>query len=100
MTEPVRVVALLRTLPGRHAEQVAAFEALAPLVRAEDGCLQYDLHVDLDDPDHFVVIEQWASREALAAHAGSEHMRAAGAANAAFRTGPAEVIVLGHAPVA
>jgi quinol monooxygenase YgiN len=98
--DPVRVIALLRTLPGKGAEQVALFTWLAPLVRAEDGCLQYDLHPVLDDADRFVVIEQWSSSEALAAHAASEHMAAAGTTSAGFRAGPAEVLVLGNDPVA
>lgn len=100
MADPVRVIALLSTQPGKGPDQVAAFAELAPLVRAEAGCLQYDLHPVLDDPDRFVVIEQWASREALAAHAASEHMAAAGASNGAFRAAPAEVLVLGNDPVA
>jgi quinol monooxygenase YgiN len=99
VADPVRVIALLRTLPGKGPEEVAAFAALAPLVRAEDGCLQYDLHPVLDDPDRFVVIEQWASREALAAHAASEHMAAAGRNSAGYRAGPAEVLVLTNDPV-
>jgi len=100
MTGPVRVVALLQTQPGRGADQLAAFEALAPVVRAEDGCLQYDLHTVAADPDRFVVIERWASAQALAAHAGSDHMRASSEASAAFRTGKPEVIVLSDEPVA
>ena len=99
MTGPVRVVALLRTQPGRGPDQLAAFADLAPVVRAEDGCLQYDLHGVVDDPDRFVVIERWASAQALSAHARSDHMRVAGQAAAAFRSGPAEVIVLGDEPV-
>jgi quinol monooxygenase YgiN len=98
--DPVRVIALLQTLPGRGSEQVAMFAWLAPLVRAEVGCLQYDLHPVLDDPDRFVVIEQWSSLDALAAHAASEHMAEAGTTSAGFRAGPAEVLVLGNDPVA
>jgi quinol monooxygenase YgiN len=95
MTDPVRVVAVLQVHPGKGPEQVAEFEQLAPVVRAEEGCLQYDLHAVLDDPDRFVVIEQWASREALDAHAASEHMAALAQRSAAFRVRHAEVLVLG-----
>lgn len=100
MTGPVRVVALLRTQPGKGGEQVAAFEALAPVVRAEEGCIHYDLHEVAGDPDRFVVLERWASAEALAAHAASAHMRRSGASSGAFRQGPADVLVLSDEPVA
>jgi quinol monooxygenase YgiN len=100
MTGPVRVVALVTTLPGRGAEQCAAFEALSPVVHAEEGCLQYDLHEVLGDPNRLAVIERWASAEALSAHASSEHMRAFTETSAAFRDGQAEVLVLSDEPVA
>lgn len=100
MSQPIKLIVHIATLPGRGAEQVAAFEALAPLVRAEEGCLRYDLHRVADDPDRFVLIERWASAEALAAHDVAPHMAAADAANKAFRAQPAEVVRLVDAPVA
>ncbi|GAA2752036.1 putative quinol monooxygenase [Kitasatospora cinereorecta] len=100
MSQPIRLHILITTLPGRGQEQVDAFERLAPLVRAEDGCLQYDLHRVVGDPDRFVLVERWASRAALAAHDVTAHMVAADAANRAFRAGPAQVVELGAEPVA
>ncbi|MEU9179950.1 putative quinol monooxygenase [Streptomyces sp. NPDC048550] len=97
MSTHVDLVILISALPGRGREQVEAFERLAPLVRAEEGCLRYDLHAVAGDPDRFVLIERWASREAIAAHDVSPHMVAADAANSAFRAGPAEVIELAAA---
>ncbi|MER5863063.1 putative quinol monooxygenase [Kitasatospora sp. NPDC002040] len=97
---PVKLVILITTLPGRGGDQVAAFERLAPVVRAEDGCLQYDLHRVTDDADRFVLIERWASAAALAAHDATPHMVEADAASPAFRAGPAEVIRLDAEPLA
>ncbi|WP_330329693.1 antibiotic biosynthesis monooxygenase [Streptomyces sp. NBC_00536] len=100
MSQPVQLVIHITTLPGRGAEQTAAFERLAPLVRAETGCLQYDLHRVSGDPDRFVLIERWSSKAALAAHDATPHMIEADAASPAFRAGPAEVIELVAEPVA
>jgi quinol monooxygenase YgiN len=100
MSSPLRVIVVITTRPGRGDEQQAAFTALAPVVRAEPGCLRYDLHAVQDDPDRFVLIEEWASAEDLRAHDDSEHMRAAGIANKEFRAGPAEVFTLASEPVA
>ncbi|WP_405015963.1 antibiotic biosynthesis monooxygenase [Kitasatospora sp. NBC_00070] len=97
---PLKVLVHLTTRPGLGAEQIAAFTALAPTVRAEPGCLRYDLHTVADDPDRFVLIEEWASAEALRLHDGSAHMVAADAANKAFRAGPAEVVLISPEPVA
>ncbi|MBT2408638.1 MULTISPECIES: putative quinol monooxygenase [unclassified Streptomyces] len=100
MSQSVRLVILITTLPGRGREQIDAYERLAPIVRAEDGCLQYDLHQVSGDPDRFVLIEQWSSKAALAAHDVTPHMIEADAASPAFRAGPAEVIELVAEPLA
>ncbi|MFF4577483.1 putative quinol monooxygenase [Streptomyces sp. NPDC001373] len=95
---PVKLVILITTLPGRGPEQEAAYERLAPLVRAEEGCLRYDLHGVAGDPDRFVLIEEWTSKAALAAHDATPHMTEADAAAPAFRPGPAQVLELTAAP--
>lgn len=100
MSQPVQLVILISTLPGRGPEQIAAFERLAPVVRAEEGCLRYDMHQVSGDPDRFVLIERWSSRAALAAHDVTPHMIEADAASPAFRAGPAQVLELAAAPLA
>ncbi|WP_406233312.1 putative quinol monooxygenase [Nocardia sp. NBC_01009] len=100
MSGTLRAIVLITTQPGRGAEQIAAFAALAPVVRDEPGCLRYDLHSVNGDPDGCVLFEEWASAEALQKHDASEHMIAADAANKAFRAGPAELLPLSTAPVA
>jgi quinol monooxygenase YgiN len=99
MSQPIRLVILITTQPGRGRQQIDAFERLAPLVRAEPGCLQYDLHQVADDPDRFVLLEHWSSRAALAAHDATAHMVEADATNPSFRAGPAQVIELTAEPV-
>lgn len=41
---------------------------LVGLTRTEDGCLRYDLHEHPDDPLRLTFVEEWASRDAHAAH--------------------------------
>jgi quinol monooxygenase YgiN len=81
----IHVLARITTKPGKRSEVLASFAANVPAVRAEDGCIEYGATVDLEPvakgapcfgPDTFVVIEKWASPEALAAHAASAHMNA------------------------
>ncbi|WP_456026239.1 putative quinol monooxygenase [Pseudomonas capeferrum] len=64
------------------------------LVRAEQGCLQYDLHPVVGKPDSFVLIEKWASKDALTAHHEAAHMVEAARHNPSFRAGPATVLLL------
>jgi quinol monooxygenase YgiN len=41
----------------------------------EEGCLQYDLHQDNENPAHFMFYENWESRELWQAHMNSRHLK-------------------------
>ncbi len=81
----VHVLAVITVKPGKREEILTAFRANVPAVHAEDGCIDYGATVDAEGvgsfqtpygPDTFVVIEKWASLDALMAHAVSPHMKA------------------------
>jgi quinol monooxygenase YgiN len=55
----------------RNAAAVCRIETLKEL-----GCLSYDLHQSLSDPDIFVFVERWETREALDAHMSTPHLMA------------------------
>jgi quinol monooxygenase YgiN len=67
-----------------HADRIELVKAeltkLIPITRAEEGCLQYDLHQDNDDPAHFLFFENWESRELWRAHMNAPHLAAYGEA--------------------
>ena len=50
-------------------------EKLIGVTRAEEGCINYDLHQDNENPAHFMFYENWASRELWQAHMGNQHLR-------------------------
>ena len=81
----VHVLAIITAKPGRRAEVLAVFQANVPNVHAEDGCIEYVATVDAADApssqtsfgeDTFVVVEKWASMDALKAHGAAPHMAA------------------------
>jgi quinol monooxygenase YgiN len=55
-------------------------EKLIEITRAEDGCIQYDLHQDNANPAHFMFYENWESRELWQKHMNAPHLAAYGAA--------------------
>ncbi|MDH3667471.1 MAG: antibiotic biosynthesis monooxygenase [Paracoccaceae bacterium] len=82
---PVHVIAVITAKPGQRAAMLEAFQANVPNVLAEDGCITYEATTDTPDAgpiqtafgeDTFVVIEKWASLDALKAHAAAPHMAA------------------------
>ena len=69
--------------PGQRDTVLEAFRGNVAAVRAEEGCIEYGAAVDAEGldgfqtrfgPDTFVVIEKWASVDALKAHAAAPHM--------------------------
>jgi quinol monooxygenase YgiN len=72
----IYVVAELRLKPGMVEKAVAgAREVVAGTVK-EDGCLAYDFHLSVTDPDRLVAVERWRSREALERHNQTPHLLA------------------------
>jgi quinol monooxygenase YgiN len=47
---------------------------LIPVTLLEEGCINYDLHQDNQDPTHFMFYENWESRELWQAHMSNQHL--------------------------
>jgi quinol monooxygenase YgiN len=68
------VVAVTYTAKEGEAEAVlAALEKMAPLARLEPGCIAYEVHRSIEDPNVFFLYEHYVNEDGLRAHAESEH---------------------------
>lgn len=47
---------------------------LIDITRAEEGCINYDLHQDNENPAHFLFYENLESRELWQTHMGNTHL--------------------------
>lgn len=47
---------------------------LIDITREEQGCINYDLHQDNENPAHFVFYENWKTRELWQTHMGNQHL--------------------------
>lgn len=79
----VHVLAYITAKPGLRDQVLEMFQANVPNVHAEEGCIEYGATVDTEGlggfqtklgEDTFVVVEKWASLDALKAHAATPHM--------------------------
>lgn len=70
------IVANIHANPDQIDLVKAELEKLLPITRAEQGCLQYDLHRDNDNPAHFMFVENWESRELWQTHINAPHLAA------------------------
>jgi quinol monooxygenase YgiN len=70
------IVANIHAAPGKDDLIRTELEKLVGPTRGEQGCLQYDLHQDNENPRHFLFFENWESRELWQAHMNAPHLAA------------------------
>ena len=62
---------------SEHREMVKAeLQKLIKPTLAEEGCINYDLHQDNENPDLFLFYENWSSRELWLEHMNNSHIEA------------------------
>jgi quinol monooxygenase YgiN len=71
----ITIVAHITAKPDKIEFVKAQLEQLIDTTRSEEGCLQYDLHQDNENPAHFMLYENWESRELWRAHMNAQHLK-------------------------
>lgn len=71
----IYVIATMHLKPGTQAAVLAAAKPCIEATRKEAGCILYDLNVSTSDPNQLTFVEKWESKDHLAAHAKSEHIK-------------------------
>ncbi|MEL6287657.1 MAG: putative quinol monooxygenase [Pseudomonadota bacterium] len=70
------ILAQITAAAGKEALVRTELEKLVPITRAEEGCIQYDLHVDNERPGFFMFYENWETRELWQTHMNAPHLAA------------------------
>jgi quinol monooxygenase YgiN len=71
---PLTIVANIRARAGHEDAVHAELQKLVEPTRQEQGCIQYDLHRDNDDPARFLFFENWETRDLWQTHIASDHL--------------------------
>ena len=72
---PFNFIANFKANPGRETDLERILTAMVAPTRAEEGCVNYDLHVHADDPTRYVLYEGWSSPQALDLHMTLPHFQ-------------------------
>jgi quinol monooxygenase YgiN len=91
----VVVTAVVHPKEGKLEEALAVYARFVDAVHAEPGCELYALHTD---GTSIVVIEKWASRADLDAHAKGDVLARLGPELDTLRERPADITVLEQRP--
>ncbi|MDP9394176.1 MAG: antibiotic biosynthesis monooxygenase [Actinomycetota bacterium] len=68
------VIVYMRAAAGKRDELRQALEALVEPTSREKGYINYDLHQSIEDPDRFLLYENWESEADLDAHLAAPHL--------------------------
>ena len=70
------ILAQITAAPGKEDLVRSELEKLVVITRAEEGCEQYDLHQDNENPGLFMFYENWQSRDLWQTHMNAPHLAA------------------------
>jgi quinol monooxygenase YgiN len=76
MSELILVVSLVAKPEKQEAAEAFLLDLLRP-THAEEGCLLYALHREVEEPSRIWFVERWASRSLLDAHLHRAHIQQA-----------------------
>lgn len=69
---------IVAQITAKSAQVDSMKEELLKLIQptlAEEGCVNYDLHQDNEDPAKFLFYENWETRELWQAHMETQHLK-------------------------
>ena len=72
----IRTTVLITATAAGREELLDVLRSDAAAASQESGADRFELYLHPDDPLKFVLLEEWASREALDEHMGHEHTQA------------------------
>lgn len=70
----IYVIATLHIHPEKRAAFMEDARSLIAHTIKEAGCASYDLFSSITEPNQFVFVERWETRDALTAHAATPHL--------------------------
>lgn len=95
----IYVVATTQVKPELRDAFIAGAKACIAETRKEKGCIAYESHVSINDPNTFVVVERWESRDDLNAHARAPHMKVWRELSAPLKASPTVIEIISDAKV-
>jgi quinol monooxygenase YgiN len=95
----IYVVATTQMKPeSREAFIKGHKECIAETLK-EKGCVSYEGHVSVNDPNKYVVVERWETREDLNAHARAPHIKIWREYSTPLRASPTVIEIISDAKV-
>jgi quinol monooxygenase YgiN len=73
---PVYCIEYFQVKPAHRQELITMLTDFVAKSRKEEGCLQYDLLVDTQNPNLLIITMKYANQKNMAAHVAQPHIQA------------------------
>lgn len=74
-TKNLTIVANIYAIEGKGDLLKSELQKLIQPTLAEKGCVQYDLHSNNENPEHFIFFENWETRPLWLDHMQAPHIK-------------------------
>lgn len=71
----IYLTAIIEAKPGHEDKLRSLLETLTTASRAEEACIQYDLHESVEQPGFFIFHEEWVDQPGLDIHNNQPHIK-------------------------
>ncbi len=71
----IQTISKMIVKQGKVDEFISIFKEMIEPTKDEQGCIQYEMYQDEDNPALLIVLEQWNCREDFDRHLESEHFK-------------------------
>ena len=95
----IYVVATTPMKPESREDFIKGHKAAIAETHKEKGCLSYEGHVSVNDPNLYVVVERWETRDDLTAHGRAPHMKVWRELSAPLKAAPTVIEIISDAEV-
>jgi quinol monooxygenase YgiN len=95
----IYVIATTPVKPDQRDAFIKGHKACIAETHKEKGCLSYEGHTSIHDPNLYVVVERWETRDDLNAHGKAPHMKVWREYSASMKTAPTVIEIISDGKV-
>ena len=95
----IYVVATTQMKPENRDDFINGHKACIAETRKEKGCISYEGHISIHNPNEYVVVERWETRDDLNAHGRAPHMKVWRGLSAPLKASPTVIEIISDAKV-
>ncbi len=95
----IYVIATTQMKPECREAFINGHKACIAETLKEKGCVSYEGHVSVNEPNRYVVVERWETREDLNAHGRAPHIKTWREYSTPLRSSPTVIEIISEAKV-